>query len=273
MRKLLPLCALLAVVSLQASAQNGSRYRFDNFDTREGVRVELPAVIAPRALKSSKRLKLTARTSAVVPASVAPSAAEAAPAPAMSAAVAKSLDGFSTGDAKVDSLIVESGRRNGVDPVLLYAIMHRESAFKRRALSHKGASGLMQLMPPTARRFGVTNIWDPAQNIEGGARYMRVLLDMFGGDVRLALAGYNAGEGAVLKYGRNVPPYSETREYVRRITERYAMMRDPATARRAPVVSRTQIARLKAAEQVAPVYETHVYAVRTPDGRLRLVSQ
>jgi soluble lytic murein transglycosylase-like protein len=275
MKKLLTLCALVALASLQASAQNG--YRFDNFDTREGVRVELPPAPAPRARKPAKRLKLTARTSsvvpaAVVPASVAPSA-EVAPAPAMSAAVAKSLDGFSTGDAGVDSLIVESGRRHGVDPVLLYAIMHRESAFKRRALSHKGASGLMQLMPATARRFGVRNIWDPAQNIEGGARYMRVLLDMFGGDVRLALAGYNAGEGAVLKYGRNVPPYSETREYVRRITERYAMMRDPATARRAPVVSRTQIARLKAAEQVAPVYETHVYAVRTPDGRLRLVSQ
>ena len=272
MRKLLTVCALVALASLQASAQNGARYHFDNFDTREGVRVELPPAPAPRARKPSKRLRLTARTSAVVPAAVAPSA-EAAPAPVVPAAVAKSLDGFSTGDASIDSLIVESGRRNGVDPVLLYAIMHRESAFKRRALSHKGASGLMQLMPPTARRFGVRNIWDPAQNIEGGARYMRVLLDMFGGDVRLALAGYNAGEGAVLKYGRNVPPYSETREYVRRITERYAMMRDPATARRAPVVTRTQIARLKAAEQVAPVYETHVYAVRTPDGRLRLVSQ
>ena len=270
MRKLLTLCALVALSSLQAAAQNG--YRFDNFDTRDGVRVELPAEAAPRARKPQKRLRLTTRTSAVVPAAVA-APAEVAPAPALSAAVAKSLDGFSTGDAKIDSLIVESGRRNGVDPVLLYAIMHRESAFKRRALSHKGASGLMQLMPPTARRFGVTNIWDPAQNIEGGARYMRVLLDMFGGDVRLALAGYNAGEGAVLKYGRSVSPYSETREYVRRITERYAMMRDPATARRAPFVTRTQIDRIKAAEQAAPVYETNVYAVRTPDGRLRLVSQ
>jgi soluble lytic murein transglycosylase-like protein len=154
--------------------------------------------------------------------------------------------------------------------------MHRESSFKKRALSHKGASGLMQLMPATARRFGVSNIWDPRQNIEGGARYMRVLLDMFEGDVRLALAGYNAGEGAVMKYGYRVPPYSETREYVRRITERYALMRDPATARRAPFVSRAEVAKIKSAEQpqfTGSLYERNVYAVRLPDGKLRLVSQ
>ena len=131
----------------------------------------------------------------------------------------------------------------------------------------------MQLMPATARRFGVTNIWDPRQNIEGGARYMRVLLNMFDGSVPLALAGYNAGEGAVLKYGRRVPPYRETTEYVRRITERYALMRDPQTARRAPVASRTQLAKIRNAEEPAPVYETNVYAVRMPDGKLRLVSQ
>jgi soluble lytic murein transglycosylase-like protein len=73
----------------------------------------------------------------------------------------------------------------------------------------------------------VTNIWDPKQNIEGGARYMRFLLNLFNGDVRLALAGYNAGEGAVMKYGYQVPPYSETREYVRRIGNRYSLIRDP----------------------------------------------
>jgi soluble lytic murein transglycosylase-like protein len=188
-------------------------------------------------------------------------------------AESSALDGFSTGDASVDRFIVESGSRNGVDPVLLYAIMHRESSFRRTAVSPKGARGLMQLMPGTAARFGVSNIFDPRQNIEGGARYVRLLLDMFDGDVRLALAGYNAGEGAVLKYGRRVPPYAETQEYVRRISERYELMRDPSTARRAPRVSRTQIAKLKSAEPPAPTYERSVFAVRTPDGRLRLVSQ
>ncbi|HEV2862507.1 MAG TPA: lytic transglycosylase domain-containing protein [Pyrinomonadaceae bacterium] len=272
MRKLPLLCAVVALFSLQSFAQSGPRYHFDNFDTREGVRVETPAS-APRALKPAKRLKLTARTSAASPTPAPAPSALTTPEPVPMSAASKSLDGFSTGDPKVDAFIVDSGTRHGVDPVLLYAIMHRESSFKKRALSNKGASGLMQLMPATARRFGVSNIWDPRENIEGGARYMRVLLNMFDGDVRLALAGYNAGEGAVLKYGRSVPPYAETREYVRRITERYAMMRDPATARRAPVVTRTQIAKLKAAEQVAPVYETNVFAVRTPDGKLRLVSQ
>ncbi len=264
MKKLLLLCAILLSCTSTAAAQ-GSRYRFDNFDTSEGVRVEapLPPAVRPRSVK---RLKLLARGVDTVR----PSEASAPP---VSMAVAKSLDGFSTGDRSVDAMIVESGMRHGVDPVLLYAIMHRESSFKKRALSHKGASGLMQLMPATARRFGVTNIWDPRQNIEGGARYMRVLLNMFDGSVPLALAGYNAGEGAVLKYGRRVPPYRETTEYVRRITERYALMRDPQTARRAPVASRTQLARLRNAEEPAPVYETNVFAVRMPDGKLRLVSQ
>jgi soluble lytic murein transglycosylase-like protein len=274
MKKFPLLCVLLFCFSLTAAAQQGSRYRFDNFDTREGVQVEAPAAPAVRP-RSVKRLKLTARSVEPV------RTAEASPVNAspvvrpreVATGVNKSLDGFSTGDRTVDAFIVESGTRHGVDPVLLYAIMHRESSFKKRALSHKGASGLMQLMPATARRFGVTNIWDPRQNGEAGARYMRVLLNMFDGSIPLALAGYNAGEGAVLKYGRRVPPYRETTEYVRRITERYALMRDPQTARRAPVASRTQIAKIRNVGEPAPVYETNVYAVRMPDGKLRLVSQ
>ncbi len=282
MKKTFPLFALFVLTSLQASAQEGSRYRFDNFDTREGVRVVVPAQAKPA--RQSRRLRLTARTAergaASTPASSKSSAAprpseasEAVYTPPPSVGAGSSLEGFSTGDAGVDRLLVESGTRNGVDPVLLYAIMHRESSFRRMAVSPKGARGLMQLMPGTAARFGVSNIFDPRQNIEGGARYVRFLLDTFGGDVRLALAGYNAGEGAVMKYGNRVPPYSETQEYVRRIYERYELMRDPSTARMAPRVSRAQIARLKAAEPPPLVYERSVFAVRTPDGKLRLVSQ
>jgi soluble lytic murein transglycosylase-like protein len=276
MKKLPLLFALFVFTSLQASAQEGSRYRFDNFDTRDGVRVQTPA--APKPAARGGKLKLTART-------VEPPAAPASrpfsgnlisnvarPAPAASATAPKSLGGFSTGDVAIDSYIAESGARNGVDPLLLYSIMHRESSFRRMAVSPKGARGLMQLMPGTAMRFGVSNIFDPRQNIEGGARYVRFLLDLFDGDVRLALAGYNAGEGAVMKYG-GVPPYSETQEYVRRISERYEMIRDPSTARLAPRVSRAQIARLKAAEPPPLVYERSVSVVRTPDGKLRLISQ
>jgi hypothetical protein len=276
MKKIPLLCALVISCTLCVAAQTNFSYRFDNFDTRDGVRIELPS--QPKVTKQNKRLRLTSRgveegAASGVRTSNGLRASETAYAPGVSMAVSKSLDGFSTGDANVDAYIVDSGTRNGVDPVLLYAIMHRESSFKRFALSPKGARGLMQLMPGTAVRFGVSNIFDPRQNIEGGARYVRFLLERFDGDVRLALAGYNAGEGAVMKYGNHVPPYSETQEYVRRISERYALMRDPATARLAPHVSRTQIARLKATEPPPLVYERNVFAVRTPDGKLRLVSQ
>jgi soluble lytic murein transglycosylase-like protein len=262
MRKLPAVFALLLLPALSASARQAgtAAYRFDNFDVPGGVRVEAPAPAAS-ALGRKGRLKLTSR---VVP--------SAAAAPSLQMAAGSALEGFSTGDAKVDGFIVDSSNRHGVDPLLIYSIMHRESSFKRFATSNKGARGFMQLMPATAARLGVRDIYDPQQNIEGGVKYVRFLLDMFDGDVRLALAGYNAGEGAVQKYG-GVPPYRETQEYVRRISERYALMRDPSTARLAPRVSRTQIAKLKAAEPPPLVYETHVFAVRTPDGKLRLVSQ
>jgi hypothetical protein len=128
-------------------------------------------------------------------------------------------------------------------------------------------------MPFTAARFGVKNIFDPRQNIEGGARYMRFLLDAFDGDVALALAGYNAGEGAVLKYGRRIPPYHETQEYVRRITERYRLMRDPLTARSARPATAGQVAAAEAEPAPLTSYERHVFAIRLPDGRLQLISQ
>ncbi len=188
--------------------------------------------------------------------------------------ISNSLGGYTTGNSTIDSLIVESGRRNSVDPLLLYSIMHQESTFKPKAMSHKGARGLMQLMPGTAARFGVTSIWDPKQNIEGGTRYMRWLLNKFDGNVNLALAGYNAGEGAVMKYGNRIPPYSETQEYVRRISKRYALIRDPYAASLANSVPRDEVAAVQN-KQSAPlsIYEPSVFSVRLPDGRLQLVSQ
>jgi transglycosylase-like protein with SLT domain len=138
--------------------------------------------------------------------------------------VTMQLKGQTTGDMKIDEILVEAGMEHGVEPLLLYSVMHQESAFDSSAISHKGARGLMQLMPATAARFGVKNIFDPEQNIHGAAQYLRFLLDMFDGDVRLALAGYNAGEGAVKKYGYSVPPYPETINYVRKITRRYTVL-------------------------------------------------
>lgn len=132
----------------------------------------------------------------------------------------------------------------------------------------------MQLMPGTAARFGVTNIFDPKQNIDAGSRYMKWLLNRFQGDLSLALAGYNAGEGAVDKYGWRIPPYAETQEYVRRISRRYNLLRDPNAAIYAPTVLRSQVASLNS-KQSAPltIYETSVLTVRLPDGRLQLMTQ
>jgi soluble lytic murein transglycosylase-like protein len=142
-----------------------------------------------------------------------------------------SLGTFSTGDPVIDGYIVESSARYDVDPLLILAQMKQESGFKQKATSHKGASGLMQLMPATAMRFGVKNIYDPEQNIDAGVKYMRWLLDKFNGDVKLALAGYNAGEGAVMKYGNQIPPYRETQGYVKKITAHYAEIKTPQVAR------------------------------------------
>jgi LysM repeat protein len=128
---------------------------------------------------------------------------------------------WSSGNSRIDELIRLNGQRFGVDPYLVFCVIEHESHFHPRALSPKGARGLMQLMPGTARRFGVRNSFDVAENIKGGTQYLRELMDMFGGQVHLALASYNAGEGAVMRYGRNIPPYRETREYVKRITKRY----------------------------------------------------
>jgi soluble lytic murein transglycosylase-like protein len=129
---------------------------------------------------------------------------------------------WTTGSARTDGLIRLNGQRYGVDPYLVYCVMHQESRFSSGATSTAGAQGLMQLMPGTAARYGVANPYDPAQSIMGGTRYLADLLRLFGGRVDLALAGYNAGEGAVMKYGRRVPPYAETQNYVRTIGARYA---------------------------------------------------
>lgn len=118
------------------------------------------------------------------------------------------------------SVIQEASRTHGVDPRLVAAVVRRESAWRENAVSRVGACGLMQLMPATARYLGVNNIFDARENIFGGTRYLRTLLDTFNGDLDLALAAYNAGPGAVAKY-RGIPPYRETRAYVAAVRGTY----------------------------------------------------
>ena len=145
------------------------------------------------------------------------------PAPVMPAASNTALSNvaWSTGNNTVDNLVRFYGNKYGVDPYLIFCLMSQESKFSTIATSPKGAQGLMQLMPGTAARYGVANPYDVAQSIMGGTRYLKDLLQMFNGRIDLALAGYNAGENAVIKHGYTVPPYEETRNYVRLITARY----------------------------------------------------
>lgn len=110
-------------------------------------------------------------------------------------------------------------------PALIHAVVRAESAYRSDAVSSKGAMGLMQLMPATAQRYGVSDRSDPAQNLRGGSEYLRDLLVMFENDLQLALAAYNAGENAVIRYGRRIPPYAETQNYVRKVIGFYNAMK------------------------------------------------
>ena len=121
--------------------------------------------------------------------------------------------------------IQDAARINKLEPALIHAVISAESGYNPFARSAKGAAGLMQLMPATAKRYGVTNRLDPAQNIQGGARYLRDLVRMFNNDLHLAVAAYNAGENAVVKYGNRIPPYSETMTYVPRVMTYYKKYR------------------------------------------------
>lgn len=273
-----PFIVVLVIFTAPAAFAQSTAYSFDNFDTSNGIKIQTAPVrsqpLVAKPAFGSKRSGAAAATDATQR-STSVQRTSLTFEPVMTAGgVASSLGGFTTGNAQVDGYIMESASRNGLDPLLIYSIMHQESSFKQRAISYKGARGLMQLMPGTAARYGVTNIFDPKQNIEGGSRYMKFLLNRFQGDLSLALAGYNAGEGAVDKYGWRIPPYAETQEYVRRISRRYNLLRDPNAAIYAPTVSRSQVARLNS-KQPAPlnIYERSVLTVRLPDGRLQLMTQ
>lgn len=288
MKRTFPLLLALATLSLGIAAQNGPR-TMDNFDRSQGVQIHYPApppgpavrndsgkkgAPSQRAVGANVRKTGSSRYAVPVTDGLATREMNLTARTVLSMGSGTGLKGFTTGNPTHDSFIVESSARYGIDPLLIYAQMHQESSFKINATSHKGASGLMQLMPATARRFGVTKIYDPKQNIDAGVRYMRWLLDTFRGDVVLALAGYNAGEGAVMKFGWNVPPYRETQEYVRRITARYNSISDPRYLSSAQRVNERTAASLGQKEaRPLTVYEPNPIPVRLENGKMMLVNQ
>ena len=138
----------------------------------------------------------------------------------------------SEGQVSVDELVQQAGRRYGVDPKLIHAVIRQESNYNPFAVSRKGARGLMQLIPETADRFGVSDIFDPAENVAGGVKYLRHLLDLYDGDRQLTLAAYNAGEAAVER-AQGIPPYPETEDYVSRVSRFYAASGRSASSERA----------------------------------------
>lgn len=168
-----------------------------------------PVHTATTVVRADRRTGRLVRAVLVNPRVVPPKVVESGPPPQPTAAV--------------DELVDRAAKAYDVDPLLVHAVIQVESGYNPYAVSNKGAAGLMQLIPSTARRFGVTNTFDPRDNIEAGVRYLRYLQNIFG-DNRLALAAYNAGEGAVARYGW-IPPYAETRQYVDRVGKKYGEAR------------------------------------------------
>ena len=163
-------------------------------------------------------------TPAATPAATAPASSFAgALAAAQTSPAAAPVSGTGASSA-FDAQITAAAASNGIDPALLKGLVSQESGFNPSARSGAGAAGLTQLMPGTAAGLGVTNPLDPAQSLQGGAKYLREQLDRFGGDEKLALAAYNAGPGAVQKYG-GVPPYAETQNYVTSVMGKAAAFR------------------------------------------------
>ena len=178
---------------------------------------------------------------------------------------ARKAGGTAVAPRGIDEAVAAIAFTQSLPPQLVHSVIQVESNYDPLAISSKGAQGLMQLMPATARRFGVANAFDPVDNIQGGARYLKYLLDLYKGDYSLALAAYNAGEGAVQKYGA-VPPYPETLNYLaqvgRQLQKRSSVAPPPETPPAAPKTAEAQ-----------PAGPAHIQEVVGPDGSIRYISR
>jgi soluble lytic murein transglycosylase-like protein len=187
-----------------------------------------------------------------------------APGPASPVRAAVSL-ALPTGS--IDEMVAQVAARESLPPQLIHSVIKVESNYDPNAVSPKGALGLMQLIPATARRFGVNNVFNPADNIQGGAKYLRYLLELFKGDYPRALAAYNAGEGAVTRYG-GVPPYPETRNYLvqvgRQLEKNMAGQSRPEPVEAAPAAK---------PDAAPPDGVSHLREIVQPDGTVRYVSK
>jgi hypothetical protein len=161
------------------------------------------------------------------------------------------------------SIVERVATEQSLPPELIHSVIQVESNYNPGAVSPKGAQGLMQLMPDTARRFGVPNTFDPVENIKGGAKYLKYLLELYKGDYPRALAAYNAGEGAVAKYN-GIPPYAETQSYVARVQKRIEAAKPPAPPKKAPEVKPV------VTENTGP---RHIQEVVGTDGSVRYVTE
>jgi soluble lytic murein transglycosylase-like protein len=189
---------------------------------------QAPAVRAASVVRADKRTGRLVRKVVVTPAANAMAAVSSEVQPGSGEAPVAAKPQAVTAPQALRKLADDAAGRHGVDPLLVDSVIRVESNYNPLAVSPKGAEGLMQLIPATARRFGVTNSFDVKENIEAGVTYLKYLLDMFGDD-RLAVAAYNAGESAVMRYG-DVPPYRETMNYVSRVGKAWGAARQQTPA-------------------------------------------